>query len=101
MSSSGQFTSTSVSWRSAFLNSPGSPGSNFSYTTPVIPTGSYTVFARGEDQHGFTTLVPPSRNVTVTGAPTSLPPVANFTFSCAANVCAFDGRTSTDETPRR
>ena len=59
MSSSGQFTSTSVSWRSAFLNSPGSPGSNFSYTTPVIPPGSYTVFARGEDQHGFMTLVPP------------------------------------------
>jgi hypothetical protein len=39
MSSSGNFTSTSQSWRSAFLNSPGTPGSNFSYTTPVIPSG--------------------------------------------------------------
>ena len=36
MSSNGNFTSTSQSWRSAFLNSPGTPGSNFSYTTPVI-----------------------------------------------------------------
>jgi hypothetical protein len=39
MSSSGNFTSTSESWRTAFLNSPGTPGSNFSYTTPVIPSG--------------------------------------------------------------
>ncbi|HET9008115.1 MAG TPA: hypothetical protein VFQ04_15500, partial [Actinomycetes bacterium] len=45
MSSSGNFTSTSQSWRSAFLNSPGTPGSNFSYTTPVIPSGAYTVRA--------------------------------------------------------
>ncbi len=99
MSSSGGFSSTSVSWRTAFLNSPGSPGSNFSYTTPVIPPGSYTVFARGEDQHGFTTTVPSQRNVTVTGSPTSLPPVANFTYSCVQNVCTFDGRSSTDESP--
>ena len=40
MSSSGTFTSTTVSYRTAFLNSPGSPGSNFSYTTPVIPAGA-------------------------------------------------------------
>ena len=99
MSSSGAFTSTTVSWRNAFLNSPGSPGSNFSYTTPVIPPGAYTVFGRGIDQHGFATPVPIERNVTVTGSPTSLPPVANFTYSCAANVCSFDGRSSTDETP--
>ena len=44
----------------AFLNSPGSPGSNFSYTTPVIPTGSYTVLVRGDDQHGFVTPCPAS-----------------------------------------
>ena len=99
MNSTGQFTSTTVSWRSAFLNSPGSPGSNFSYTTPVIQTGSYTVFGRGVDQNGFTTPVPIQRNVTVTGTPTSLPPVASFTHSCVANVCSFDGRSSTDETP--
>ena len=57
------------------------------------------MFVRGEDQHGFMTPVPSQRNVTVTGSPTSLPPVANFTFSCVANVCSFDGRSSTDETP--
>jgi PKD repeat protein len=99
MSSSGTFTSTNVSWRNAFLNSPGSPGSNFAYTSPVIPPGSYTVFARGEDQHGFTTPVPIERHVTVTGSPTSNPPVASFTYSCVENVCSFDGRSSTDETP--
>ncbi len=55
MSSSGTFTSTNASWRNAFLNSPGSPGSNFSYTTPVIPSGVYRVLARGIDNHGFTT----------------------------------------------
>ncbi len=97
MSSSGTFTSTSVSYRTAFLNSPGSPGSNFSYTTPTIPNGTYTVLVRGTDQHGFTTPVPSQRVVSVTGTTTNLPPVANFTFSCVQNVCTFDGRTSTDE----
>ena len=50
----------------AFLNSPGSPGSNFSYTTPTIPPGSYTVLVRGVDQHGFVTAIPSERAVTVT-----------------------------------
>ncbi len=72
MSSTGAFTSTTVSYRTAFLNSPGSPGSNFSYTTPVIPPGSYTVLARGVDQHGFATPVPSQRNVTVSGTTTQL-----------------------------
>ncbi|MBI5090256.1 MAG: PKD domain-containing protein, partial [Actinobacteria bacterium] len=97
MSSSGTFTSTSASWRDAFLNSPGSPGSNFSYTSPVIPSGSYTILVRGIDQHGFTTAVPSERHVSVTGNTSNLPPVANFTFSCTQNVCSFDGRSSTDE----
>ncbi|MDI1461847.1 PKD domain-containing protein [Catellatospora sp. KI3] len=96
MSSSGTFTSTSESWRSAFLNSPGSPGSNYSYTTPVIPAGSYTVRVRGVDQHGFATNPTADVHVTVTVPPNN-PPVANFTVSCAQNVCTFDGRTSTDE----
>ena len=39
MSSSGTFTSTTPSYRTAFLNSPGSLGSNFAYTSPVIPAG--------------------------------------------------------------
>jgi PKD repeat protein len=97
MNSSGQFTSTSASWRNAFLNSPGSPGSNFSYTTPTIPSGSYTVLVRGEDQHGFVTAVPSQRVVTVTNTTVNLPPVADFTYTCTQNVCVFDGRTSTDE----
>ena len=96
MSSSGTFTSTNASWRTAFLNSPGTPGSNFSYTTPVIPPGAYTVRVRAIDHHG---LVTPRRrrHVTVTHPPGN-PPVANFTVSAAAeNVCEFDARTSTDE----
>ena len=57
MSSSGTFTSTNASWRTAFLNSPGTPGSNFSYTTPVIPPGAYTVRVRAIDQHGFVSVI--------------------------------------------
>jgi large repetitive protein len=46
MSAAGTFTGTGQSWRSAFLNSPGTPGSNFSYTTPALPSGPYTVRVR-------------------------------------------------------
>ena len=97
MGSSGTFTSTNASWRTAFLNSPGSLGSNYSYTTPVIPSGVYRVLVRGIDHHGFTTNPPAeATNITV-NTPASNPPVANFTYTCAQNVCEFDARTSTDE----
>ena len=49
MSSTGTFTSTTASFRTAFLNSPGSAGSNYSYTTPVIPAGTYSVHVRAVD----------------------------------------------------
>jgi large repetitive protein len=52
MSSSGNFTSTSESWRSAFLNSPGMPGSNYSYTS----ANTYTVTVR--DEYGLTSATP-------------------------------------------
>jgi PKD repeat protein/uncharacterized Zn-binding protein involved in type VI secretion len=97
MSSAGTFTSTSLSWRTAFLNSPGSPGSNFSYTTPAIPAGAYTVMVRGIDQNDQATPVPSVRNVTVNAPASNLAPVARFTTSCVANKCTFDARTSTDE----
>ncbi|BCJ71459.1 hypothetical protein CS0771_10030 [Catellatospora sp. IY07-71] len=96
MSSTGTFTSTAQSWRSAFLNSPGSPGSNYSYTTPAIPAGTYTVRVRGVDQHDFATDPPVDVTVTVQVPPNNAP-VANFTVACTNNVCTFDGRTSTDE----
>lgn len=95
MSSSGTFISTSASWRTAFLNSPGTPGSNFSYTTPVIPAGAYTVRVRAIDQHNFVSVIY-ERHATVTHPPNN-PPVASFTVSCTNNVCAFDARGSTDE----
>jgi PKD repeat protein len=97
MSSSGGFTSTNASWRTAFLNSPGTPGSNFSYTTPVIPPGSYTVRVRAVDQHGFISTVY-ERHASVTH-PANEPPVPSFTVTCTENVCAFDARASTDEAP--
>ena len=97
MRSDGSFSSGS-SWRNAFINSPGSPGSNFSYTTPVIPDGGYTVLVRGVDHHGFVTDPPAERTASVTSPPND-PPVAAFTYSCDENVCTFDGRSSTDENP--
>lgn len=95
----GTATSPSNSWRTAYLNSPGTPGSNFAYTTPALPAGTYSVFVRGVDQHGLITLVPAEIHVSVTAPANNLPPVSLFTYSCAANVCSFDGRSSTDETP--
>ena len=98
MSSSGTFTSTSPSWRSAFLNSPGSPGSNFSYTTPVIPDGTYRVEVRATDQNDQIGASRVATGVTVT-RPANAAPVANATVLCAENLCSFDARTSTDENP--
>jgi len=97
MSSAGTFTSTVPSWRPAFLTSPGTPGSNFSYTTPVIPSGPYTVLVRAVDHHDQVTPVPSERHVTVSVPPGNNPPVPSFTISCAENVCTFDARGSTDE----
>ena len=39
----GFHTSATPTWITTFLTSPGTPGSNFSYTTPIIPAGTYTV----------------------------------------------------------
>ena len=98
MSATGTFTSTVPSWRTAFLNSPGSLGSNFSYTTPVVPPGTYTVLVRPTDHHAQIGVVRSNVGIVVT-QPANLPPVALATVSCAQNVCTFDGRTSTDENP--
>ncbi|CAM3679408.1 PKD domain-containing protein [Nocardioides zeicaulis] len=97
MSSAGTFTSTTPSFRTAFLNSPGSVGSNYSYTTPVIPAGTYSVIVQSVDVHNQV-MSPPrtSTNIVVT-QPTNTPPVPSFTYSCNQNVCTFDGRGSTDE----
>jgi large repetitive protein len=96
MSSTGTFTSTTPSYRTAFLNSPGSLGSNFAYTSPVIPAGVYSVATRATDQHGFVSVPQIVTNITVT-QPANNPPVAGATVSCVQNVCTFDGRSSTDE----
>jgi large repetitive protein len=97
MSSTGTFTSNVVSLRAAFLNSPGSPGSNFSYTTPVIPDGTYTVVVQATDAHGQVGALPRTNTGIVVTHPANSAPVAHATVSCIQNVCTFDGRTSTDE----
>jgi PKD repeat protein len=96
MTASGAFTATPT-WVTAFLTSPGTPGSNFSYTTPIIPAGTYTVLYRGTDQHHLVTVAPPSRTVTVT-QPANNPPVAVIDPPvCTNNSCQFNGKNSTDE----
>ncbi|MGY2701895.1 PKD domain-containing protein [Nocardioides sp. HB32] len=96
MSSTGTFTSTTASYRTAFLNSPGSAGSNYSYTTPVIPAGTYTVRVRPVDVHNQIGTERISTGIVVS-QPSNNPPVASFTYTCNKNVCTFDGRGSTDE----
>ncbi len=97
MTSSGSFTA-SPTWVTAFLTSPGTPGSNFSYTSPIIPAGNYTVRVRGTDQHDLVTTEPvPSRSVTVTQPPNNKPVAVQLDPVCTLNVCQFDARTSTDE----
>ena len=51
---------------SAFLTSPGSPGSNYAYTSPVIPAGTYTVIVRAVDNYGQVQQTPRIATVTVT-----------------------------------
>ncbi len=65
MTSTGAFTTTST-FVSAVLTSPGSPGSNFAYTSPTIPPGAYTITVQAVDNHGFVQLVPRVVHVTVT-----------------------------------
>jgi PKD repeat protein len=101
LSSSGTFGNES--WRTAFLTSPGTVGSNYSYTTPVVPPGDYTVKVRGTDQHDLVTTDQPTSYVTVQHPPGNTPPAAiQAEPVCPAagqpsNVCQFDARTSTDE----
>lgn len=97
LSSGGTFTGTSESWRPAFLNSPGTVGSNYSYTSPIVPTGDYTVRVRAVDVYDQVQPVPKDVRVTVSAPPGNAAPTAAFTQSCNQNVCSFDGRGSTDE----
>ncbi|MFV0458922.1 MAG: PKD domain-containing protein [Actinomycetales bacterium] len=93
----GTFSSTER-WLSAFLNSPGSPGSNYSYTSPVLPTGDYLVRVRAVDTHDQVQQIPRDTTVTVTTPSDNQAPTAVFSAACTnGNNCTFDGRASTDE----
>ncbi|MGN9811999.1 Ig-like domain-containing protein [Micromonospora sp. BQ11] len=64
MNSSGVFGGGST-WIPAFLTSQGSPGSNFAYTSPVVPAGAYTVSIRAVDNYGQVQQPPKVVPVTV------------------------------------
>lgn len=100
MSATGTFTGAPGAeiWRTAFLNSPGSPGSNYSYTTPVVPVGNYTVRVRGVDNHALVTNPPLDAVVTVAHPP-NVAPEANMVVTCDENFCSLDARGTVDENP--
>jgi PKD repeat protein len=98
MTSSGSFT-TRETWVSTFLTSPGTPGSNYSYTSPIVPPGGYTVRVRGTDQHDLVTTTPPTVTVTVSHPANDKAIAVIDPPSCTDNICQFDGRHSTDESP--
>jgi PKD domain/Bacterial Ig domain len=83
-------------WIQAFVNSPGSLGSNYSYTTPAIPSGTYTVRVRPVDGH---LQYPASTDsvVTVSSPPGNASPVPTIVKTCTNNSCVFDARGTTDE----
>jgi hypothetical protein len=66
MQTNGTFSSTER-WITAFLTSPGTPGSNFNYTTPIIPADVYIVRTRARDVNDQYQQIP--REVTVTLQP--------------------------------
>jgi hypothetical protein len=69
MNSAGVFNTPTVPggfpWISAFLTSVGSPGSNFAYTSPVVPADAYTVSIRAVDNYGQLQQSPKTISVTV------------------------------------
>ena len=95
MATNGVF-SAGERWIQAFVNSPGSLGSNYSYTTPAIPSGTYTVKVRPVDGH-LQYPVSTDSVVTVTSPPGNAAPVPSIIKTCTNNSCVFDARGTTDE----
>lgn len=98
LGSTGTFGTTET-WFSSFMTSPGSTGSQYSYTTAILPAGAYKVAVRPVDNNGQYPVPFSEVNVTVSAPTTNLAPVAHATVSCTQNVCTFDATTSTDEHP--
>ena len=96
LTSTGTFA-VAESWRAAFLTSPGTPGSNFSYTTPILPAGNYQVKVRAGRQPRPADTTPSVRNVVVSIPPGNVKPAAVLMTTCTENVCDFDAKGSTDE----
>jgi hypothetical protein len=67
LQSTGTLSTASAAWLSAFVTNPGGTGSNYNYTTPVLPAGNYLVSARAVDSVGQVQAVPNTATVTVVG----------------------------------
>lgn len=65
MTSTGAFRAGTAPWIPAFLTSPGTPGSNYAYTSPAVPAGAYTVTVRAADNYGQVQQTPTTVSVTV------------------------------------
>lgn len=64
MASNGTFAAPER-WVRAFLTSPGTPGSNYAYTSPVVPAGTYTLSVRAVDNFAQVQQTPTVVTVTV------------------------------------
>jgi hypothetical protein len=56
---------TTLAWVKAYVTNPGGTATNWQYTSPTLPPGSWTVYARPEDSVGKFALTYPSAAVTV------------------------------------
>ncbi|MCW2501807.1 MAG: hypothetical protein JWO79_91 [Actinomycetia bacterium] len=69
MSTTGIFSTPATAgdypWIGAFLTSPGTPGSNYVYASPVVPPGTYQVVVRGVDNYDKVQQAPRTSTVTV------------------------------------
>jgi len=65
MNAAGTFAAAPT-WIETFLTSPGTPGSNFNYTSPALPAGTYTVNVRAVDNYGQLQQTPRVFTVNIT-----------------------------------
>lgn len=91
----GVLTGAALTWTSS---RDGAIGSGASFATSALSVGTHTITLTASDrQHATSTA---TTTVTITAVSSNQPPVARFTFSCAAagtHQCTFDAGTSSDD----
>jgi hypothetical protein len=69
LTSAGTFTTTPT-WIAAYVTNPNGAATNWNYTTPALPPGTYSASARSMDINGqFLQTPPTATGVVVTGGP--------------------------------